>query len=270
MPASADLDHFREFGWVRIKSSVPASLCETLVDVLESEAGVPVRDPGRWDHYGGEELDLIPIWGHQAQWDIRQYPGMHRIWSELWQTPRLNVSLDSCRFTPPWKPGHAEPYEIHWDHDPWDSATSMKQGVLALTDTAADQGGFCCVPSLYKGRDRWPASAVIDETGEAGWLPHVMEGEIEFVPAETGDLIVWDYRLPHGNSKNLSSKPRLAFYVSMNPSGDKPLRDANIESWRTGQCVPWWRDRPDYGRIEPWPPARLSELGRKLLGIDSW
>ena len=83
------------------------------------------------------------------------------------------------------------------------------------------------------------------------------------VSARAGDLIVWDSRLPHGNSKNTSSEPRMAFYV-MAPM-DEALCQANVDSWRTGRCFPWWRDR-----IEPWPPATLTQLGRRLLGLDDW
>ena len=89
------------------------------------------------------------------------------------------------------------------------------------------------------------------------------------MPARAGDLIIWDSRLAHGNSKNLSPRPRIAFYVMMGPA-DEGSRQAAVESWRTGRCVPWWRGRPGYDRVEPWPPASLTELGRRLLGLDEW
>ena len=126
-----DIPHLRQFGWMIVQGAVPVGYCERLVDVLENEMRVPVHDPSRWPEYGGEPRDLIPIWGHQAQWDIRQLPGLHRIWATLLATERLGVSLDSCRFTPPWQPGYAEPYGIHWDHDPWNAEERMFQGVLA-------------------------------------------------------------------------------------------------------------------------------------------
>jgi len=97
-----DVPQLRRFGWVRVESAIPVGLCEHLVEVLEAEAKVPVNDPSRWHRYGGEPRDLLPIWGHQAQWDIRQHPDLHRIWATLWGSDRLTVSLDSCRFTPPW------------------------------------------------------------------------------------------------------------------------------------------------------------------------
>jgi hypothetical protein len=269
MNASIDINQLRKSGWARVNGAIPISLCNRLVDVMESELGVPVNDPSRWDDYSGDMRDLVPIWGHQAQWDIRQHPNLHHIWAELWGTEKLCVSLDSCRFTPPWKPGYAEPGAIHWDHNPWDATKQMFQGVLALTDTAVGQGGFCCVPSLYRNFEAWPRNPVIDPDWGEDWLADTTGRKIIHVPANAGDLIVWDSRLAHSNSKNRSSRPRIAFYVLMNHADDR-LRQAAVESWRTGRCVPWWRSRPGYDRIEPWPPAVLTELGRKLLGLDSW
>jgi ectoine hydroxylase-related dioxygenase (phytanoyl-CoA dioxygenase family) len=142
--------------------------------------------------------------------------------------------------------------------------------VLALTDTAADQGGFRCVPSLYRACGAWPKLPAIDDDGEENWLADRTGRDIVHVPAGTADLIVWDSRLPHGNSKNNSAHPRLAFYVLMGPQSEAAQRAAAIHSWRTGACVPWWRSRPGYDRIEPWPPAQLTDLGRRLLGLEEW
>ena len=269
MDISIDLRHFHECGWIKISNAVPVDLCARLVDVLEHELNVPVHDNKRWDEFGADMQDFLPIWGHQAQWDIRQWPPLHQIWATLWNTKDLWVSLDSCRFTPPWKPGYSEPYGIHWDHNPWDDGTHFLQGVLALTDTAADQGGFRCVPSLLKARDRWPRTPGIDADGEENWLATPNDDEIVMVPALTGDLIIWNSRLPHGNSKNRARLPRLAFYVTMNPAGVDAYRQELIESWRTGRCVSWWRDRPGYDRTKPWPPANLSSLGRRLIGLEN-
>src|SRR5579864_1764643 len=166
MNVPIDMHGLRNSGWMRVDAAVPISLCHRLLDVLETELAVPLNDPSRRDTYGGEMRDLVPIWGHQAQWDIRQYPALHQIWAAVWGSQTLCVSLDSCRFTPPWKPGYAEPGAIHWDHNPWDAERRMFQGVLALTDTAADQGGFCCVPSLYRDVDAWPQRPVIHADGE--------------------------------------------------------------------------------------------------------
>jgi hypothetical protein len=106
--------------------------------------------------------------------------------------------------------------------------------------------------------------------GDETWLADTQGHQIEAVSAQTGDLIMWDYRLPHGNSQNNSAPPRIPFYVSMYPTSDNRLRRAAIESWKTGHCVRWWRNRPGYDRVEPWPPAALTNLGCRLIGLDGW
>ena len=103
MDVRIDVPHFEKHGWVRVEQAMPAVLYQRLVDVLERVMRVPVREPARWHEYGREWRDLIPIWGHQTQWDIRQHPNLHRIFATLWRTEHLHVSLDSCRFTPPWR-----------------------------------------------------------------------------------------------------------------------------------------------------------------------
>jgi hypothetical protein len=76
-------------GWVRISGALPAELCDRLVEVMERELGVPVHEPARWDEYGGKMGDFMPLWGHQALWDIRQHPNLHRIFAALWNTQAL-------------------------------------------------------------------------------------------------------------------------------------------------------------------------------------
>jgi hypothetical protein len=259
-------------GWALVSGVVPRELCARLVEVLRDEMGVPVDNPSGWPEY--ESWDIVPIWGHQAQWDIRQLPSLHRVWSELWGTEALFVSLDMARFTPPWREGSAaEPLPIHWDHDPHDSSSRMFQGVIALTDTERGQGGFRCVPALYHDSESWPAQP-LTEDGRQVWNPDISGHEIVEVPARVGDLVVWDSLLPHANSQNVSDRPRLAFYVQMFPvekHGEYEAgRRSRVELWRTGRCHPVWRWRPGCDRAEPWPPATLTPLGRRLLGFDAW
>jgi ectoine hydroxylase-related dioxygenase (phytanoyl-CoA dioxygenase family) len=146
----------------------------------------------------------------------------------------------------------------------------MFQGLLALTDTGSDQGGFRCVPSLFRDRRAWPSGPSVDNDGDENWLASVDRREIVHASARAGDLIVWDSRLPHGNSKNLSQAPRLAFYVMMGPNPSDEASNVAIESWRTGRCVPSRRNRPGYDRVEPWPPANLTPLGKRLIGLERW
>jgi len=47
-------------------------------------------------------------------------------------------------------------------------------------------------------------------------------------------------------------------------------RELGVASWRSGRAPAGMRPRPGYDRIEPWPPADLTLLGRRLLGLDNW
>lgn len=266
-----DRSGFIQNGWIRLRSVAPKPLCNNLLSALQKDMNVPIDDPARWNAYGTEGKDRIAMWGHQAQWDIRQSPAFYSAWTDLWQDKALLVTLDSCRFTPPWQPGFPEPYPIHIDVDPWNDRAQTLQGVIALRDTSADQGGFRCVPSLYQDRNRWPKQKVKDATGKEFWRPDVSSDEIVHIAAEAGDLIAWSSRLPHSNSKNLSDRPRIAFYAAtILASRSEHVRPILTESWSTGNCVPWWRDRLGFNKTEPWPPANLTSLGRRLVGLDAW
>jgi hypothetical protein len=217
---------------------------------------------------------MVPIWGHQTQWEIRQLPSLHRLWSTLWGRDELFVSLDMVRFTPPWRQGSpAKPLPIHWDHNPHDRSLRAFQGLVALRETAPGQGGFRCVPALYRDRTRWPTEPV-ERNGRSEWLPEVADEEIVEVPADKGDLVVWDSLLPHANSENASPRPRLAFYVQMFPVDKYEPYDVGrrerVERWESGHCEPVWAWRPGCDRAESWPPAKLTPLGRRLLGLDPW
>lgn len=180
------------------------------------------------------------------------------------------------RFTPPWHEGSpAKPLPIHWDHDPHDESLRAFQGLVALTDTDRGHGGFRCVPSLYRDRTHWPTAPVESKNnGRMEWLPDVTEDDIVEIPASKGDVIVWDSLLPHANSRNTSAEPRIAFYVQMFPvdmyDPYDVARRERVELWKSGRCHPVWRWRPGCDQAERWPPANLTSLGRRLLGVDPW
>jgi hypothetical protein len=125
----------------------------------------------------------IRMWGHQAQWEIRQHPALHGVWSALWGTPAPLVTLDRCRFTPPWREAENPPLSLHWDHNPQDTTLRWIQSVVALRDTPAGAGGFRCVPTLYRTPGAWMREAILED-GEPSWSPQVDGYEVVEVPAD--------------------------------------------------------------------------------------
>lgn len=256
-------------GYLVVKAAVPEGMCLAVLDAIRDELGISVERPDSWDRVSSR-LDQIPLWGHQSQWNIRELPQLHDLFSAVWGTDRLWADRNSCRFTPPWKEGRAGPLGIHWDVDPRDRQQIWYQGVLALTTAPKGAGGFCCVPALMYNRDRWPQTWPTTEHGTEYRPGAVPEDEIVEVPVEVGDLIVFSSRLPHGTVRNLSDRPRSAFYVQLFPEGTAQEAATRVSEHQSGLAPAWWRWKPGHDRAEPWPPATLTEHGRRLLGEDRW
>ena len=160
---------------------------------------------------------------------------------------------------------------VHWDIDTSrDPVPFHVQGVLYLEDTSADQGGFQCVAGFHNRFAEWVKTQPADRDP---WHPALEGLDVKTIPGKAGDLLIWHSLLPHGNSRNRSNKPRLAQYITMYPA-----REENEEERQTR--VDAWRERkPPRGKAFPgdprgWeqnhPPAELTDLGKKLLGLTSW
>ncbi len=255
-------------GHVVFRNAVPVGLCRAVLNAIGTELGIWVDDPQTWDRVSSD-IEEVPLRGHQSQWDIRQLPDLYAIWTAVWGTDRLWVDRNACRYTPPWREGRAEPLPLHWDVDPLDPDVLWYQGILALTDAPAGAGGFCCAPSLMRNRDRWPTSWTNSRHGMEYRPIGVAEHEIVEIPLGVGDLLVFDSHLPHGTVRNNASTPRVAFVLQMFPEGSPEEAEANIADHLGGIAPPWWRWKPGHDRIEPGPPAALTEHGKRLIGMTT-
>ena len=219
---------------------------------------------------------MVEIYHHQALWDNRQNPRVHQAFSELFRTSRLWVSIDRANLKPPLHPAYPD-YDhrgfMHWDVDTrrLHDIPFGVQGVLYLSDTTEDMGGFQCVPGMHRNLEDWIKTQPRDRNPR---LPDLSGREVVPIPAKAGDLVIWDRLLPHGNGRNRSSRPRLAQYITMFPAAE------DDEAYRLRRIHMWERRLPPRGKAFPGDPrrwerrfsgtAKLTPLGRKLLGQDRW
>jgi ectoine hydroxylase-related dioxygenase (phytanoyl-CoA dioxygenase family) len=162
---------------------------------------------------------------------------------------------------------------IHWDMDPANWPMPLRvQGVLCLTDTSVEQGGFQCVPGSHK-----QVKEIIARQPPDGNLrsPDITGLTVKPIGANAGDLIIWNVGTLHGNGRNKTDRPRLAQYITMFQA------DENNEEARQ-QRVELWQERrpPSFRRAFPGDPrqleekegktAELTDLGKKLLGLERW
>ena len=253
-------------GYLVLRQAIPRTMCVAVLDALAAELDIGVDDPESWDLVS-KEIEQVPMWGHQSQWDIRQLPELHAVWSAIWGTTDLWTARDSCRFTPPWREGRAEPLPLHWDADPRDTTVQWYQGIVALTDAPLGAGGFQCAPSVMRNAERWPTAWITTSYGTEYRPDPVPDEDVVQVPLEAGDLLIFDSHLPHGTVRNLRDTPRVAFFLQMFPAGTPEESETIVSDHLAGLAPPWWRWKPGHDRTEPWPPARLTDLGRSLLGL---
>jgi ectoine hydroxylase-related dioxygenase (phytanoyl-CoA dioxygenase family) len=188
--------------------------------------------------------------------------------------------MDRAGMKPPIDPRFPQ-YEdrgfIHWDLDtskPLPERLGV-QGVLALTETTAEMGGFQCIPGFHRELAAWLREQPEDRSPRSPDLTRLPAGyAVTPIPMQAGDLVIWNRLLAHGNGRNTGTRPRLAQYITMYPAADdETQRQERIACWREGRAPDYWeRDIPEKyrGRERSREPAELTELGRKLLGLELW
>ncbi|MFQ5737818.1 MAG: phytanoyl-CoA dioxygenase family protein [Acidobacteriota bacterium] len=275
-----DWQHWITWGFLIVSDAVPPTHVRRTVDILWEFTELDRDDPSTWERdqlaeHEMKELNnsgMVEIYNHQALWDNRQYPRVYEAFVDIWDTERLWVTIDRANLNTPNRGRRAFSGFLHWDYDTTlDPLPVSVQGVLALVDTAGEMGGFQCVPELFKDFDAWRRSQPPDRDP---WHPDLTGYEVQQVPMQAGDLLIFNSLLAHGIRPNLSNRPRIAQYISMTPAQEEnlPLRQERVRSWRERLPPQGFAFPGDPRRWEQtrYPTARLTPLGKKLLGLESW
>lgn len=275
-----DWDFWEKNGYVIISDAVPEENVQGVVDLLwEFEE----KDPGdleTWYRPPRREIQMkeltnsgmVEVYNHQVLWDNRQHPKIYNAFVDIWGTEKLWVTIDRANLNFPVRPGHEFEGFIHWDIDTsLDPRPVNVQGVLALSDTDDDTGGFQCIPEIYRNFEDWVQT---QPEGRDPFKPDTTGFEPTKVNMESGDLLIFNSRLPHGIRPNHSDRPRIAQYISMTPAEEdnEELREWRIKSWKD-RIAPEGYAFP--GDPRGWEQkhaetAELTDLGKKLLGLKKW
>jgi ectoine hydroxylase-related dioxygenase (phytanoyl-CoA dioxygenase family) len=267
-----DRRFWEENGYVVVHDAVPRENLDAVIQTIAEFLEIDPDDPETWYRGRPRRLGFVEIYHHQALWNNRQHPRVHEAFTEIWGTEKLWVSFDRANMTPPERPDTTtfnEPL-IHWDFDAsLHPDRFFVQGVLYLTDTDEHQGGFQCVPGFHRQFHEWVKTQPADRNPHR---PDMTELTLRQVPGKAGDLVIWHSLLPHGNSHNTSDRPRWSQYILMHPAreDDEALRQERLRLWRERLTPPGFPGDPRQQERLSGQPARLTALGKKLLGLERW
>ncbi len=281
--SKADRAFWEENGYVIVPNAVPQENLDRMVEAIWWFLDMDPEDSETWYKHKPFTRDnrcspisaggMVEMYQHQAIWDNRQHPKVYQAFAEIWGEERLWVSLDRANMKPPAredKPDWNNRGMIHWDLDTSQQPIQFGvQGVLYLTDTAEDQGGFQCVPGFNNTFEEWVKTQPEDRNPHN---PDLAGLDVKVIPGNAGDLLIWHRLLAHGNGHNTSDKPRLAQYITMSPApaDDESARQARVTSWQERRPMPNWPGDPRAWEQEKQQTAELTSLGKKLLGVDPW
>lgn len=268
-----------ENGYVIIKEAIPREQAQKTAAFLWEFEGKDQDDPATWytaplSEMKMKELNntgMVEVYNHQLLWDNRQNQKIHDAFADIWGTSKLWVTIDRANLNFPIRPGHEYKGFIHWDYDP-ETKPQNVQGVLALADqTDENMGGFQCIPELFRSYDTWKLKQPDDrdrfKPDTTGFTPTK-------VKLEAGDLLIFNSSQPHGiRANNSDDKVRIAQYISMMPADEdnEDIRQWRISSWKERNAPEGFAFPGDpLKREQKYPIAKLSSLGKKLLGLDKW
>ncbi len=278
-----DWSFWQENGYVVIPNAVQQENLDRMVETIWQFLDMDPDDSESWYNYKPYTRDdrsspisgagMVEMYQHQALWGNRQHPKIHQAFSEIWDDERLWVSIDRANMKPPARddrPEWGHQGMIHWDVDTSEQPIRFGvQGVLYLTDTAENQGGFQCVPGFNNTFEEWVKTQPEDRNPHQ---PDLADLQVKSIAGKAGDLLIWHRLLAHGNGHNTSDKPRLAQYITMSPApkDSEEARQGRIKAWQERRPLSNWPGDSRDWEHERQEPAVLTELGRKLLGVDLW
>jgi ectoine hydroxylase-related dioxygenase (phytanoyl-CoA dioxygenase family) len=269
-------------GYIVIKNAVPKENAERLANFIWEFEEKDPNDSSTWYAPPRAEMQMkeltnsgmVELYNHQYQWDNRQMQKVYDAFADVWGTEKLWVTIDRANLNFPVRSDHEFKGFIHWDYDP-ETKPQNVQGVLALVDTTDENmGGFQCIPELFRNYDTWKLTQPEDRHR---FQPDTSEFKDQFVKVkmEAGDLLIFNSLQPHGIRPNLTKdKVRIAQYISMMPAEEdnEELKAWRINSWKNriapeGYAFP---GDPRKWEITKQKTAELSDLGKKLLGLEKW
>ena len=221
-----DIDFWNKNGYIIIRKASTLEDCENAIEAICNSIDIKRYDASTW--YNPHPLKqgiMVQLFQHPALEKNRQSIKILRAYEQLWDRKDIWLNTDRAGFNPPetgtWKftgPG------LHWDVSLELPIPFGLQGILYLSDTAANQGAFTLVPGFQNKIEAWLNNLPADSNPRNEDMYAL---GAKAIVAKAGDFIIWHQALPHGSSPNTATLPRFVQYINYAPL------DAEIrEKWK--------------------------------------
>lgn len=233
------LDFFNKYGVVIIQNILDKQTIEKTIDEIWNHdeltsRGVRKNDKFTWERNWPMDskierkgwINTYDDLFYPMSWKNRFNPKLVHVFETIWanklNTENTNLRVKTDRYgvmrpilNPKWK---TDDGWLHTDQNPKEETEFCRlQGILALSDSTENTGGFICIPGFHK---EWHEYCKLDRPDQ-----HVCpftspkDPRAEKVFVRPGSLIIWDSRLPHCNYPNESKEYfRLVQYITYFPA----------------------------------------------------
>ena len=200
-------------------------------------------------------------------WEIRTHPRVLAAFSEIWGSTSLITSFDGVGYR-----SAGQTAELEWHVDQTDSAQRCVQGLIALTDSAAQNGGTQFAIGTHLVHDELVKGAHPQSWQFLAFQKDAVVGYRKCQPnLKAGDMLLWDSRLVHRvpHPRNFQTE-RVVAFVSMTPlsfATTKTLQRRR-QAFDEGSSSTHWPHifykRKTARKLPPWPyetaPADVKRL----------
>ncbi|MDP4237129.1 MAG: phytanoyl-CoA dioxygenase family protein [Bacteroidota bacterium] len=212
----ADHEFWNENGYLIIPNAVSLEDCiaaeQAIWDFLEMDR----NDSSTWyTAHPARQGIMVQFFQHPALQANRDSPKIRKAFEELWGTAELQCNTDRVSFNPPENERYRFPGpSLHWDVSLELPIPLGLQGILYLTDTAANQGALTVVPGFQNRIENWihnlpeGVNPRDEDLESLGATP---------ITGKAGDFIIWHQALPHGSRPNTAARPRITQYICWQP-----------------------------------------------------
>lgn len=219
-----DLAFWEEHGYVVVKNAVPRDQCIDAQRAIWEFLGASPDNPASWyqPHEARTGL-MVKFFDHPALNINRRSGRIHKAFQQLYGNTAICKSIDKVSFNPPERGDFRFIGSgLHWDVSLVLPIPFRLQGLLYLTDCAADDGAFHCVPGFQHQLEGWLHS--LPPGAEPRTLALKVLKSVP-VPGDAGDFVIWHQALPHCATPNRGETPRMVQYLTYVPEAPEDLRE---------------------------------------------